>query len=451
MNKKLKTLCIILIASYFIYRFYFNFISTSVQQAIFFGLLAAYGGYNYHRIIHYFNNLGNLKVLFIIIILLHVSVLTATFFVPIIYGTYDFTYFISNLRSFSYTVSYIILIDLIKVHLQPENLTEKFMEIFIYSSSLYVVFSILTLVLPPFRSFWLSIIHESERNLHLLRNNPSYIARFGWTGFSSFVVTFFVSIAILFSLFLLIKELKNTQRINFKYLMTVFLLLIGNSFYGRVGLFNSLALLILAIFYIILKSTKKHYAVFLVGGGGVAFLLFSVIQNFVPQMQQWYNWIMDPIINLLTTGQLNTTSTDHLFSMYFLPNFRTLLFGDGFYAGTMGNSYYMSVDVGYLRPMLFYGVIFLMIGYSICVLLALALSKGNKINIFLSLMLILTLFIFEVKGEVTLTLTPVLYALFLAEAETRKSKIVRLNYGWQSNNSLLTYPSNKEVNFEAEV
>lgn len=420
MNKKIKKVLIILLASYFIYRFYFNFISTALQQLLLFGFLGAYILFNSHHLKTYFQNMGRFKTIFIVSLLLYAAVLTAAFFVPIIYGTYDFTFFISHVRSFSYTASYFVIMDLIKVQLKPDNLKDEFMEIFIYSSTAYVLFSMFSLIVPPFRDFWLSIIHETDRNIELLNNNPSYIARFGWTGFSSFVVTFFVSIAILFSLYLLMKGLKKEQEIQKKYLLTLVILLIGNSFYGRVGLFNSLALISFAMIYIVLKSHKKHYAVFLFAGAGVVFLLFSVIQNFIPQMQQWYNWIMNPIINLLTTGQLNTTSTDHLFSMYFMPEPRTFLFGDGFYAGTMSDAYYMGIDVGYLRPLLFYGVVFLVIGYSISVILALGLSRGKKSNLYLSFMLLFTLFLFEVKGEVTLTLMPILYTLFIAEADAKK-------------------------------
>lgn len=440
MNKDFKKFIIVLIASYFIFRFYFNFVSTTFQQVLLFGFLGAYWVIYYPRLVGYIRNLGNLKLIFSVIVLMHISVLSAAFFTPLVYGTNDFSYFTSNLRSFSYTLSYVVLIDLVKVHLKPADITKSFMDIFIYSSTLYVTFSILTLVFPPLRSFWLSVIIESERNIHLLQNNPSYIARFGWTGFSSFVVTFFVSIAVVFSLFLLLRSVKNNQKIEMKYLFTLVLLLIGNSFYGRVGLFNSLALIGMSFLYILFRSKKKHYAVFLVGGSGLTFLLFSIVQNFVPQMQQWYSWIMDPIINLVTTGSLNTTSTDHLFSMYFMPNVRTFLFGDGFYRGTMGNSYYMSVDVGFLRPMLFYGVFFLIIGYSISVFLAFALCHKKKENLLLTLMLVFSLFVFEFKGEVTLTITPILYALFLAEAESRRNCILTQHHtlNLRSNNRFAT-------------
>lgn len=429
MNKKNKKILIIILLSFFVYRFYFNFISTTFQQVIMYGGMGLYMLMNYHRLLKYFSNMGKFTRIIIIALIMNITVLAATFFIPIIYQTNDFSFFTSNLRGLSYTFSYFIILDLIKTYLEPSNLRDSFMELFVYSSTVYVLFTIVTLLFPSLKSFWLSIIQESERNLYLLENNASYIARFGWAGFSSFVPTFYVSIAVLFNLYLLLKNFKSNNKLNNKYLITLFFLLLGNSFYGRIGLFNSLALIVFSLIYIIIRSNKKHYALFLIGGSSTLFLLLSIIQKFIPKMQYWYNWIMDPIINLLSTGQLNTTSTDHLSSMYFVPTLRTLLFGDGFYAGTLGNAYYMNTDVGFLRPMLFYGIIFLVIGYGISILLAFSISFNNRDNYFLSFMLIFTLFLFEAKGEINLTLLPILYTLFIAEVENRKREINLNNVG----------------------
>src|SRR5699024_1467575 len=147
-------------------------------------------------------------------------------------------------------------------------------------------------------------------------------------GYSGFSITFLVSLAVAFSLYLLSNNIQKTKPLDIGVIVSLLFLLIGNSFYGRVGLFNSLALIGFSIVYIFYKSKKVQYPIYLFAVLILLFVLVTVLRNFNDSLDSWYNWIMDPIINLITTGELNTTSTDSLRNMYFLPSWKTLLFGD---------------------------------------------------------------------------------------------------------------------------
>jgi hypothetical protein len=78
----------------------------------------------------------------------------------------------------------------------------------------------------------------------------------------------------------------------------------------------------------------------------------------------------------------------------------------------------MNTDVGYIRPILFYGMFFLIISYIIPILLLVSVGKVSKNNVFVITLLILSLFTFEFKGEVVLQIIPLSYTLFLAETRS---------------------------------
>ena len=148
----------------------------------------------------------------------------------------------------------------------------------------------------------------------------------------------------------------------------------------------------------------------------VLFIGLTIFKEVNTAIEGWYNWAMDPIIDLFSTGKIQTSSTDSLLGMYFLPEWKTILFGDGFYMDPITGSYYMAVDVGFLRPMLFYGIFLTLIAYSIPVLLFFSLFILDKRNWILSALLILTMFVFELKGEVYMAIIPVAAMLYYSEA-----------------------------------
>jgi len=107
-------------------------------------------------------------------------------------------------------------------------------------------------------------------------------------------------------------------------------------------------------------------------------------------------------------GSIGTTSTEVLSTMYFPISFSTFLLGDGRYLMADG-SYYRYTDAGYMRHILYYGILgqLLLMGYQLLFFLKPVLISvaggfermaGN--DLFFWLVLLAMLFVLHYKGEV---------------------------------------------------
>lgn len=430
MTTSLKRLGIILFASYVFFRFYFNFISSGLQQVAFFGFLVAYIFFNKDRMFAYLSKLGSIHRPFMLSLILYAGIALGGLFIPIIYQTRDFSYLNSFIRTLTYLVSYLVLLDLIKQQLKPKSLKVAFMRIYISAACNYVLFSLVALLFPPLKFFWQSIIVESERNLYLVNTNPHYLTRFGWTGFSAFSVSFSITLALVFAMSLLVRKWQSERRLDSRLTTSLVFLLMGGAFYGRVGLIAMIVVLGLTLMYLTYKEEKLHFLIYIMGGFTALFLLFTIVQFFNPTLSYWYRWIMEPVLNLFSTGELTTTSTQHLFEMYQTPSLRTILLGDGYYTSPMGTGYYMGVDVGLLRPLFFFGIGNVLLAYTIPLLLIGSMIRMDHKNTFLAYLIVAILVLFEIKGEVNIALIPLLYTLVFATADSQMTLSKReVHYG----------------------
>lgn len=423
MRNNLKYFLVVLLGHYLIYPFYIDSISNTIQQIIIFGSLAAYGFANKEDVFSLFENMGpRIRYLFFAI-LSYVFVLSATTFIPILYSTMDFSYLYVHIRHILYLLLYILLISLIKKYSRGNNLKDEFIKIYTLTTRNYVLFTILMIVFEPFKDFWLTIIHETPKRLEILEN-PSYFARIGWAGYSGFSMTFFCSLAVLFSIYIIIKSLKNTNNIPYKEVFNLLLALIGNAFYGRSGLLISLLLIGIGIIYISFVLRKIHYAIYLLTGILIVFLFLTILKEFNTTLASWYSWMMQPIVSLFESGRIETTSTDTLWEMWFIPDFPTLLLGNGYYTSPIYGSYYMGTDVGFIRPTLFFGIAFSFLTYLIPIILSFGIGLRSKVDRVFAMMLIITLLVFEVKAEVVLLLMPLIFTMYIAEYATSSKDII---------------------------
>lgn len=419
MTKKMKYYLILFLAHYLFYPFYLGFVSNALQQVIIFGCLGAYAFFNFNQIKPLFTNLGKYKTTLTYSLIIYGIVIAATLFIPVLYGTNDFSYLYVHIRYLIYLLSYIVLLAMIRTHVKTDNLKDEVMSMFTIATRNYVIFTILLITFEPLKSFWISIIHETPRRLELLEM-PSYFARIGWAGYSGFSATFFCTLAALFTIYLIVKSMQEEHKIKKTYVISLLFALIGNAFYGRSGLLSSLVLIGFGIVYIIFINKKVHYAVILLLGIVGVFFFLSILQQFNETLANWYDWMMQPILSILTTGRVQTTSTDALWTMWFIPDVPTLFFGNGFYTSPVSGSYYMGTDVGFIRPTLFFGFFFLILSYAIPIVLSLSIGLKNNVNRLFALMMIFTLFIFEVKAEVITLLIPIVIVLFLAEYSSNR-------------------------------
>jgi hypothetical protein len=252
------------------------------------------------------------------------------------------------------------------------------------------------------KEFWYSVIDVRVNETILAEYN--IITRYGFSGFSGFVHTYLCSLGVLFSIFLLFNDAKVKKLVK-KYYFSMFVCVIGNFFYGRIGVLCSTVFVFIFIFYkILIKHDIKLFVL-------IAILVTSIISVFIylvstnELFKVWFNWAFEPFINFFVTGEISSGSSDWLLNeMYFFPSPSTILFGDGRYAGD-GGGFYMKTDSGILRPVLFYGLLpffsqFFIIFTVLFLIKKLGMyRKYNYWNIFIYSLLFILIF-FTIKGEI---------------------------------------------------
>lgn len=176
------------------------------------------------------------------------------------------------------------------------------------------------------------------------------------------------------------------------------------------ALFSSRSsMVVLAVFvliqFFILFNKKYLYSrllpVFIIIAVVTTFSVYSIISNQALLDSSFIlRWALEPIINYINLGEFSTSSSDTLSSFYFYPGDQTFYYGDWQYVNKDG-SYYYHVDAGYMRVMLFMGIIYSSIYYIIWISMNLAIM--NKLHyrnakVFV-IFFIITMFLLHYKGN----------------------------------------------------
>ena len=423
MKSKNKKFMIYLVAHYLFFPFYFNFINKRIQQFFIFGSLFLYLLTNLEYLKYLFEGLtSKLKTLIISIFILILTV-SASICIPIVQGTYDFDYFEKILTAGVYTMGFVSLEIMIQKYCKTDALTKSF-EVFISANRHYALVTLLFVIFPKLKNFWLSLILITEDQLKLI-NRPQYTTRVGWSGYSGFTKTFSMTIAIILCFYLILRYYEENKEINFKYMFYMLVLLAGNAFYGRAGLAVSLFTIFIFLLYFTIRFNRKDVLLKITFSILGLFVIISIFSNFIPKLDYWYKWLMEPLINLFESGDLVSNSTDQLKKMWFLPPLNTFLVGDGYYSDPNGHGYYMGTDVGYLRPILFYGIVYTVLNYIVLFILANILGRKNKNLAFISFIIVISVLIFEVKGEVIFEIIPLMIYFIISSRYDKKSKVLQ--------------------------
>ena len=325
----------------------------------------------------------------------------AAVIIPIIYGTYDYTYFTEEIMTVTKIMfRMLFLVMLIKKNI-PNADWRTFCKYFIFSCLLYIGSTVVMMVIPQIKDFFYSIIKENEHS-KTLALETRYSTRYGWAGFSTFEYTFKCLIAIIFNNYFIQKNIKR-KYVLFPIAVTA-VLLVGTLFYGRIG--TLAALIILFFFALRLMIKRPKIFMWCVAGLLLCAAALLVLKNRVPAVGAWF----DLIINFVNNKTLRTDSSDVLLNrMLFVPDLKTILVGDGRY--TENELYYMETDAGIMRPLLFGGLTFAFLRYiSLYGILLWRMFKRETENpektVFFWILLMCI--VFEVKGEIIFSCLPIL-------------------------------------------
>lgn len=337
---------------------------------------------------------------------------------PVVMGTQDFTALTNEpLNLIKRMVIQLFLIIVYCKYFKRNINLEEYMHYYILSCVLYVMGTILMLVFPGIKTFFYEHIKDNEhaRQVALQAN---YITRYGWSGFSNFEHTMKCSISVGFIGYLITKK-EYLKKIIY-YILLVFCLL-GNMFYGRIGIVAS-GLIILLIFAYLIKEDKK-YAVYLGAGFVILAIGIGVLSFFNDSAKLWLNWIFSNFINMFNGGDLLSGSLGIVFNdMIFMPSVKTILIGDGMYTDLLGG-YYMNTDVGFMRTVLFAGIPYVIVRYSLFYYVVKMIKKYIPEPQKMNLIMIVAFVIGEIKGEILITFLTILIPIIILSISKERIEV----------------------------
>jgi hypothetical protein len=144
----------------------------------------------------------------------------------------------------------------------------------------------------------------------------------------------------------------------------------------------------------------------------VAFELISPALNFAFEM----------FVNLYESASFSTRSSDVMLQMYIFPDeIKTWIIGDGLYKNPFEEEYYMHTDIGYLRLIYYFGILGLLVYFTLQYYLLVPALKIFKLNYSYIVFIFIYLLILNLKGVAQLTTISALY--LMAALELKKYHI----------------------------
>ena len=349
---------------------------------------------------------------------------------PCLYQTYDFSYFLIRILQIGKEGLKILFLFLIFIrYISPEGDYLLFMKYFVLATCMYILGTCVIIAIPGLRDLLLQL-NKADENTIRLAYLPSYITRFGWCGFSGFTYTLRCSLAAMFLCYII--YLQQEQSFTFHTILLMIVIL-GNFFFGRIGI--AVTAIYVFLLFVVLWMKKRMLwkrlllmMVITCGMLSIAFLLSE-------QVRIWLRWVFQSFINYSEQGSFSTTSTQSLKEMYFTPNGKTLLLGDGYYTDADG-LYYMGTDVGLSRAVLFGGIGFQMLRYTLLGSLLFEYKRCLLVHLHRLLLLLPILFIiYEMKGESIWPIISIPFGVALLITYQKERKKSGETYGYFHHNS----------------
>ena len=356
----------------------------------------------------------NKKILFIVTfisLLFFWSLITS-----IVNETFDLvfiSYFISAILILGASYFVIDMMRLTHKNINFEIIAKYFtVTVFLQCSLAWIMF-----FSPETKTSLLSLLATTKYQEELFDETGS----FRLVGFGSY---FFVAGMINGSALLLIAEIvkKKTKLFSFLIWMFVFLFIFAT------GVMMSRTTLVgfgLACLLLLYNYSKKRHGIIkiLFSFIFVISILFVIYFNLPSSIKATIdlalNFGFELFVNMVNTGKVKTASTDHLFTMYHMPdNIMTYIIGDGYFSDPSNpEKYYMGTDVGFLRLILYFGLPGMIVYFLYQIYIIYYALKSNRVeHKMFFILLILFIFILNLKG-----FTDILYviALFIFQRFSR--------------------------------
>lgn len=346
-------------------------------------------------------------IFFKFIILSYLSIFTSLFLLlflaysilnTTLLDQYDYTILktiVNNLISYFFCILFVAIF--ISSNLNKKNLLSLDL-LFINILFIQSVIIIIMLVSPDIRNLIQSYIRSDEE----LRRMAAYdgVRGLGLSG----SIAFGLAITMGFLSLILMKWISENKSTSIFFKFILFLIafiaslsagrtailgyLLGCTFFlSRKIKINSLMRFLLSIIYALVIITLFIY-------------LIDSNEYLNKIANRYINYAFQPILNFINTGSFSVSSLNTLNNMYFFPEKTSTWFiGDGKYTSDDG-FYYKNTDSGYMRFLLFFGLIGSFIPYlGFFVFCFFVINKSKESRLFFSLAIIMGL-IFHYKAEV---------------------------------------------------
>lgn len=367
----------------FLYIYSPRFIVIGGTTKIFIIMIAFYFLLKPKIILEYFKSKTIIKISsFLIVISL------MTLIIPLFHQTYDFSfskYFITALVIYLPLTFYYIYIFKNKLDLDFNRILKYLFIISLIQS----IFILLNWYVPSFKVLIVNLLTFHFDALNYYRaTGISYGTGDG--------LSFIQAIGFMSGYYLLFQE-KRKYCLNIIYLFIIFISMI---FVGRTGII--LAILFVGIYTLYKFKDSAVYLIKLL----MLFVFFSfifilLVQYFAPEkMTKMLHWAFEFYFSYVESGKIETSSTNALLNMFFLPNSEiSLFFGDGYYMNPYAkNMNYIHSDSGYIRTIFFGGFLTMSIIIFYFIYLIIFLKKlTNKEEFIFILLLFLIYFIGHLK------------------------------------------------------
>lgn len=295
---------------------------------------------------------------------------------------------LSYIKTFiHFMITILIGIELI-AYLQYKQKQENILNYIIIIFLIQSIFQWTCYLIPSFSSLFNYFRSDSMNQMVITYSGYRGIA-LSQSGFFSLSSSYAIVIFLFFSK-------KNTLfHSELIKILSFIILLSGTFFAGRTGYVGLLFVPFLLLYKNKIKFNFKKIIL-------IIFLIISIIPIFNitkqnEKIKMLYSYTFQLIDNYKNGKGFRSTSTDSLNNMYKIDiSTKTFFLGDGKYTNSDG-SYYKKTDVGYLRKILYFGIIGMLL--SIFLEFAILCINVKKID-FEKLLLFFLLLILELKGEI---------------------------------------------------
>ena len=338
---------------------------------------------------------------------------------PVFNGSYDFSFITSGPVKrivLKLMVSVFLLIVYIRNVAKNNPRVMEFGLYFIFGNLAYVIGTLVICALPGLHDAILNNTYMDAFTREVSQVSY-YYTRIGWSGYSSFLPSAMCSLTVVLCVLFAIESKREGvfNKVNLLFIAMV----VGNFCYARTGVIVSAVCIGLFLLYLIRNADLRVFSYPVIGF--VVVVVFGILVASNDVVKNWYQWGFAQIISYQQTGSFETDSLSSLKAMYqTLPEGPIAwLIGDGRYSTPTG--YYKRVDVGWLRSLFNYGVVFSAFQYLFLLVVMWQFVKSPVLRIkkrerrLLFAMLFVLFVVFESKGEVWYSLAGTLIPFCMLE------------------------------------